>query len=523
VIPNTAQVRTLVMAQLRLDLRHSRTGATQTSRAVLTVASYAFSSAVLALSLASRGVSVEELLFAGLSFAVVLAAFGVAGSYDDLMGRPRDHARALAYPLSEATLYTARLANVTIFALAMSVSAALPLAGLATWMFGAGMGLTVGVALIATMLGVTFGVLAAVWGLTLAVPARVQRPLLSGLRAALIGALVLGYQWVATQETLVVSAPWWPAHWVVAAGWGGSLVAWATLLAVTGALGVLYLGVLPSRYIRVLQRTAEAEGNRKGGRRASAAPGPWERWAVRTPEARAAYGFAAAALRGDRLVVGRVWPATLLALVFAAFGWWMGGLGDLFAYGAWGILVEPAVQMHLSVLTVLLFVAQSSAQALQVTDHPEAAWAFDIFPVRSERALQIGAQQALVFRVLLPLHGALAVLLALSMPVVHALIHAAFWLAGCALLSRVYALTRRTPPFARRSDRFSAGEKFLPLLLAVPAAIALMLVQGVSFAHPLSAALMIAGMFVLHAALGVVGRPAPARREAAAVLAPTPA
>jgi len=453
----------------------------------------------------------------------VLAAFGVAGSYDDLMGRPRDHARTLTFPLSEATLYAARLANVALFALAMSVSAALPLAGLAGWHSGAGAGLAVGAVLVVTMLGVTFAVLAAVWGLTLAAPAKVYRAALSAARAALIGALVLGYQWVATQEVLVAEAPWWPAHWVVAAVWGGNPAAWAALAASALVLVALYVAVLPNVYIRVLARTAAAEGSDRAGRRAAQAPLSLERLLVRTPEARAAFGFAVAAFRGDRLVVGRVWPAAMLAFVFAAFGWWSDALGSLFVYGSWAMLTDPAAQMHLSVLTVVLFVAQSSAQALQVTDHPEAAWAFDILPVQSPRALQLGAQQALVLRVLLPLHGALAGLLTLSMPVGHALLHAGFWLAGCALVTRVYALTRRTAPFSRRSDKFSAGEKFLPLLLSIPAAVVLMMLQGVSFATVPSAALMIAGMAVLHAALGVARRPVRAARPAELPLAPVPA
>jgi hypothetical protein len=158
--------------------------------------------------------------------------------------------------------------------------------------------------------------------------------------------------------------------------------------------------------------------------------------------------------------------------------------------------------MHLSVLTILLFVAQSAAQAVQVSDHAEGAWLFDTVPIQSVRALQIGAQQALLVRVLLPLHAALAGLLALSMPLGHALLHAAFWLAGCALMTRAYALTRRTPPLSRRSDRFSAGERFLPLLLSIPFALALLLLQSVSFTQPLSAALAIAGLFLLHAGLG---------------------
>jgi hypothetical protein len=502
---NPHQVRALVAAQLRLDLRHPKTGRMQTSRAALTVASYAFSSLILAFSLAERGVSLPEFVFAALSFTAVLAAFGVAGSYDDLMGRPRDAARMLTFPVSERTLYAARLANVGLFAVAMSLSAALPLAVAGGLLFGGVATITVGGALVAMMLVVTFTVLAAVWTLTLVAPIRAQRPVLSATRAVLIGALVLGYQWVATQETLLVEAAWWPAHWVIAAGWGGALWAWTALVATTLGLGIAFGWAFAPRYARVLERTAEAENLRSVGRGTKPAPNRWERWALLTPEARAAYGFATSALSSDRVVRGRTWPAALLAFVFAGFAWWTGSLGDLFAHGAHNVLFDPAIQMHLSVVTVLLFVALTAVQAVQVSDQIEASWAFDVLPVRSTRALQVGAQQALVGRVLVPLHIALAILLALSMPLLHAVLHAAFWLAGCALLTRLYAVTRSQAPFSQQSDRFSAGQRFLPLLLAVPMSLGMLLVQAVAFTHPGSATLMIAGLFFLHAALGRVG------------------
>lgn len=498
---NIHQTRALVASQLRLDLRHPKSGATQTSRAVLTVSSYFFSSLVLALSLAERGAGMSEILFAGLSFSAVLAAFGVAGSYDDLMGRPRDHARMLTYPVSQSTLYVARLINVGMFGVMMSVSAALPLAGAAWLMHGAPAGLLAGALLTAMMLGVTFAVLGGVWLLTLAAPLRIQRVALSATRAALIGALVLGYQWVATQPTLVAEAPWWPAHWFITAFVYGAPTGWAALAIAGALLAAGYAVLFPRFFVRVLQRTAAAEELRQPGIRGSQAPTLAERWAVTSAEARAAFGITVAALRGDRLVRGRVWPAAMLALVFAAFGWWAGGLGDLFAVGAHNVLIEPSIQMHLSVLTILLFAAQAAMQGVQISDHPEAAWAFDILPIRNGRLLQVGAQQAVLFRILVPMHVVLAVMLAFSMPVLHAMLHAGFWLASCAVITRLQAVSRNRVPLSRRSDRFSAGERFVPLLLAIPMALVMLILQGLTFTQPASAALLILGLFVFHAAL----------------------
>lgn len=497
-----AHVRTLVAAQLRLDVRHPKTGAVQSSRVVLTVLAYAFSSLVLAASMAERGASLEEVLFAGLSFAAVLAAFGVAGSYEDLMGRPREHANLLTLPIAPGTLYVARLVNIGLFVGMMGLSTALPVAVMAALRFDPWTGTAVGAVLMAMVLVVAGVVLAAIWTLTLAAPLRLLKPVLAVSRALLIGALVLGYQWVATQEALASDAPWWPARWVIAGLWEGSLVALLGLTVALWGLIALFGGPFARRYTRLLRRTADAEARHEAAGRTGPAPSRWERWSVRTPEARAAFGFAVAALRGDRLVRGRVWPAALLAFVFAAFAAWSGGLGDLLAFDGANILGEPSLQLHLSVLTVLLFAAQTLVLAVQATDTPEAAWSVDVLPIRSHRALQVGAQQALLWRVLAPLHLALFGLLALSMPVLHAALHAGFWFFGAALLTRSVSLLQRQAPFTRRSDRFSAGEKFVPLILAVPAAVLMMLGQSLTFTQPASAALMVLGMAVLHAGLG---------------------
>src|SRR5688500_4400199 len=106
------------------------------------------------------------------------------------------------------------------------------------------------------------------------------------------------------------------------------------------------------------------------------------------PASRAAYGFARAAFRDDRLVRGRLWPAALLPLGFAVFGWAFGGLESLFIHGPQNALALEATQLHLSLLVVLLFTAQALVQTLQCSDHAEAAWVFDTLPDASPRVLQ---------------------------------------------------------------------------------------------------------------------------------------
>jgi hypothetical protein len=505
------QVRALVGAQLRLDLRHPKTGAVRSSRALLTVVSYGLSSFILALSLRSHAADSETVLFVGLSFACVLAAFAVVGTYDELMGRPADHAWALTLPASEATHYVARLMNIGLLVAVMSVSTALPLAWLTGTANGIGEALAVGGLLVGTMFGVTLVVLAVIWGLTLGLSHRVLKPVLTAVRAGLVGALVLGYQWVGTQPQLTSDAPWWPPRWIIDGLWLADGLGGATLgLAALGlGLGLCFGVVFPPRYFALLRRMADGEQAESAPSASGLAPNRLERLVVRTPETRAAFGFTVAALRSDALVRGRVWPAALLALVFAAFGWWTGGLGDLFVHGALNTLTDPAVQMHLSVLVVLLFSAQTLMQSVQFSAHERAAWLFGTLPMRSGRGLQLGAQTALLVRVLLPLHLILVLGLSLSMPLDHAALHVGFWLALCALMTRAQALFYRHPPFSRRSDRFSMVERFVPLLLAVPGALLGLILQTFAFASVPSATLMLLGLGLFHNALGWLRRTAP--------------
>jgi hypothetical protein len=505
------QVRALVGAQLRLDLRHPKTGELRTSRALLTVVSYGLSALVLALSLQPHAADTETVLFVSLSFACVLAAFAVVGSYDDLMGRPSEHAWALTLPASEATHYVARLVNVGLLVAVMGASTALPLAVLAGHASGVAVALGVGALIVGVMFGVALVALAVMWGLTLLLSHRVLKAALTAVRAGLVGALVLGYQWVGTQGVLVPASGWWPPRWVIDGVWlaDGANGATLGLLALGLGLAACFALVFPPRYFALLRRTAEGDERQADLRHAGHAPNRAERLAVRRPEAQAAFGLTVAALRSDRLVRGRVWPAALLALVFVAFGWWTDGLGSLFVYGAESVLVDPAVQMHLSALVVLLFSAQTLVQSVQFSAHDAAAWLFDTLPMTGKRELQVGAQSALLFRVLLPLHVALALLLATSMPPAHALLHAAFWLAACALITRVQALFYRHAPFSRASDRFSMTERFVPLLLSIPAALAFLLLQVLAFASVPNAVLALAGLALVHHALGRL--PAPRR------------
>lgn len=511
------QIRALVGAQLRLDLRHPKTGALRTSRALLTVVSYGLSALVLALSIQRHAADSETVLFVGLSFGVVLAAFAVVGTYDDLMGRPADHAWALTLPASEATHYVARLLNIGLLVALVSVSTALPLAVLVGTASGWIEAVAVGGLIVGSMIGVTLVVLAVIWGLTLSLPHRVFKPMLSVVRAVLVGAIVLGYQWVSTQDALATEAAWWPPRWVIDGLWLADGVNAATLgLAALGlGLAVCFGLVFPRCYFALLDRMADGEGHEATLRVASHAPNRIERLVVRNPEARAAFGFTVAALRSDRLVRGRVWPVALLALLFAAFGWWADGLGNLFVYGAESVLANPAVQMHLSVLVVLLFSAQTLVQSVQFSAHDSAAWLFDTLPMKSGRLLQVGAQTALLVRVLLPIHVALALLLATTMPLVHAVLHALYWLAACALVTRVQALTHGRPPFSRRSDRFSTVERFVPLLLSIPGSLAFLLLQVVAFASVPNAVFTLVGLGMLHAALGWLPTLQPAERVTA--------
>lgn len=499
-------VLTLAAAQLRADLRHPRSGKRNAGRVMTTLIAYGFSGVVLALSLGTA--PAEQALFVGASFGIVLAAFGVIGSYDELMGRPRDNAWLTTLPATERQHYGARLLGIAVTVLLMVAGVAVPVGVRAGLSWGAASGLAVGGAIGATVAWTALAALAVLWSLTLALPQTTLRTALAVARTVLIGALVLGFQTIGSAST-ALDAPWWPGAWMADAFSGRPTLGLAVGVGSVLAFAVLFGAVFPGRYFRLLRQLAD--GDRQQGARARLGRDltPPEHWAVGAGPVRAAYGFATAAFADDRLVRGRLWPAALLPAGFVVFGWLSGGLESTLGRGAAGVLrgaydvlQDPETQLHLSILVVLLFCIQSLVQTLQYSDHAQAGWVFGTLPGASPRVLQLGAQAALVWRVLLPLHVGIAVLLTFSMPAADAVVHAVLWFGLSALVSRLYALAHRTPPFARASDKFSAAGRFVPLLISIPVGVAALLLQVWALTTLGRGVATAVGLLVVSAAIG---------------------
>lgn len=506
---NFPAIRTLTAAQIKLDLRHPRTGRFSASRIATTVIAYGFSGVVLALSVGNAGA--ESFLFVAASFGMVLAAFGVAGSYDELMGRPKDNAWLTTLPASQSTQYAARVASIGFYFLLIAVSVAIPVGVRVAVSDGVGSGFAVAGLVTAGMLWTAALSMVGLWSLTLTLPYRLLNPALSAAKTILIAALVLGYQWVGSEEG-AANASWWPAAWLADLLSGRPTVGLALLVGTIGYMVVLGAIYFPRRYFLLLNRLADGARQIERRKRSRRNLSLIERTLIGAPAARAAYGFALSAFRDDRLVRGRLWPAALLPLGFAFFGWWMGGLGDLFVYGPENVLLFSETRLHLSLVVILLFSGQSLVQTLQFSDHAEAAWLFDTLPGARPRVLQLGAHQALAYRILLPLHVLLALILSTVMAPTHAIIHAAFWFAVTSLATRIQTVVGRRPPFSRHSDRFSAAERFFPLFVSIPAALAILVLQTITFSTPLLAVQTIFGILLVNAALARwIGRTRKAR------------
>ena len=467
-----------------------------------TALAYAVSGVILAISLGDA--PPDEVVFVAGSFGIVLAAFGVVGSYDELMGRPRENAWLTTLPASEREHYSARLLGIASYVALMAVSVAVPLAFRSGLAHGPGAGVQVGgfVALgVFWTSAVCVGVL---WALTLAIPLGALRPTLAAARTLLVGGIVVGYQWLGSSPR-TASSPWWPGAWLADAATGQSTT---SLLVFAGSIVLVawsFSTVFATRYFRLLN-TLASEANESESERETRRLSRVERALTRTGPTRAAYGFAVAALTSDRLVRGRIWPAALLPLGFAGFGWIAGGLGSLIEYGPQNAVLYPETQLHLSLLVVLVFCAHTLVQTLQFSDHAEAAWVFGTLPEVRTRRLQMGAQTALVVRVLFPLHLALWSVLMLLMPISDAALHVLYWFGLVVLVTRALALLHRTPPFSQRSDRFSAARRFVPLLISAPVGILALFLQMATFTSHTSA--LVVSMSLLGAAylLGAAAR-----------------
>ena len=495
-------VHTLAVAQLRADLRHPRSGSRGASRVVTTGLAYAVSGIILALTLGNS--APDQIVLVGGSFGIVLAAFGVVGSYDELMGRPKENAWLTTLPASERQHYGARLLGIAGYVLLMAVSVSVPIGIRAALTHGilVSVGITSLVALgIVWTSAVCVGTL---WALTLTLPLTTLRPVLGTARTLLVGGIVIGYQWLGTSPESA-SSPWWPGAWLVDIAVGRSTIGLAVLILSTLLLGWAFARLFADRYFALLGKL-ESEAYESKSERETRRLSSYERLLTRTGPSRAAYGFAVAAITSDRLVRGRVWPAALLPLGFAGFGWIAGGLGSLFVHGSENAILYPETQLHLSMLVVLVFCAHALIQTLQFSDHSEAAWVFGTLPEVRTRRLQMGAQSALIMRVLFPLHLALWIILMFQMPLVDSAIHALYWFALIVLVTRCLALLYRTPPFSRRSDRFSAASRFVPLMISAPIGIAALFLQMATFTSVAMALGVSVCFLTLSALLGVVAR-----------------
>ena len=252
---------TLFQAQLRQDLRHPKTGKIQTSRLVMTFVSYGFSGLVLAFAVGAAQPGVAA--FVGVSFGVVLAAFGIAGSYDDLMGRPKDHTWLRTLPVSDEAHYAARVASIGVLIGLMGVSLALPLLVRVGVLHGWMSGLAVFAIVSAGTVHAAAAVLAVLWAATLALPTRALRPVLLALRGVLVATLVLAYQLItmtdAARRVTGFEAPWWPGAWFADLAEGRLGLGLVALALSWTAIGLLFAGFFPPRYGRILQRLARAE------------------------------------------------------------------------------------------------------------------------------------------------------------------------------------------------------------------------------------------------------------------------
>src|SRR5690606_3455838 len=171
---NLRAVRILASTQLRQELRHPRSGRVGASRVGLTALAYGFSGLILAVSLGAA--PPETVLYVAGSFGLVLAAFGIAGSYDELMGRPKDNAWLVTLPASEAEQYAARLVGIAAYVLLVAVAVAVPVGVRVGLAHGAGAGAGVAALVAGGMLWTSTAAVAVLWALTLWLPYRLLRP-----------------------------------------------------------------------------------------------------------------------------------------------------------------------------------------------------------------------------------------------------------------------------------------------------------------------------------------------------------
>ncbi len=505
------QVRALLVASIRLDIRSSRSryGGSKVPPLLIVLITYTVMGVLLAVALIRSGDPFAYSVFT-LSGAMFMTALTVIMEYGTVVVNPDDYEIMAHRPISSRTYFWAKVGNLLFYVSVMATTLAGPgsLLGGLTFQSGPAFGLThYAMALLACWS--TAALVVVLYSAAVRVVSYDRfTSAITYVHTAATLVLTMGYvflpRMLADDPTLLSirrggwlhAAPpaWYSAVVDIAAGGGlGQNGVLAALGFVSSALVLgLALSTISLGYAGRLAELASAAPKEKTVSKVASEPGRFSlgRLVCSSDGELAGYELLAAYLARERKLRSRVYPAFGLPLAAYVFGLITGGLSDP--------LVESSEGAGLNVMNILglycVFISFFFASAMTQSDQWKASWLFYAAPVADQTDLVVGARKVVIWRYLVPFFSILFVLLTFVMPVVSA---AAFAIVTFVLSLATFSLIGLTAPHLPLSQSIEKARQLRQLGIVALLAMAMGLVIGIQKAFrevPAAGAFVLVGL-----------------------------
>ncbi len=505
-----AQVRALLVASIKLDLRSSRhrPRSRKIPPLVLALLTYGVMGTLLAAALAARGDTFIYSLFT-LSAAMFLTALTVIMEYSTVVVHPDDFEIMAHRPISPATYFWAKVGNllfyVTLTALALSVAPAI----IGSVSLGGGplfAAIYLPVAVVACAWIAAVAVLFYTAALRVLGHERLTSTITYFHTAATV-VLVLGYIFLpraleSDPTLLTVQRGTWifavPPAWFAAAV---ELVTKGTvaenaplaLLAVASTVAVAFaatntISLDYSRKIAELASSSGAAGRSEG--RSTERRGVSRIGIIlcRTDVERAGFELMAKYMRRDRKLRSRIYPAFGLPLAAYLYGLLSRGPMSPFAPTDPDSPVAARELLGFYCVFMTFFFASTMTQSEQW----QASWIFYAAPIDSRAGLLIGARKLVIGRFLVPFFIVLGLLLLFVMPPADAAVFTVILPLLTLLAFSLLSLAAPHPPLSQAPEKTRHARQIGLVMILGMFMAALVAVQRVISVAPTGAWVLIA-------------------------------
>jgi hypothetical protein len=506
------QLRALLVASVKLDLRTSRAGAGRGKLPPFVVAliTYAVMGTLMAVGLQPHGDLFVYALFT-LSAAMFMTALAVIMEYVTIVAHPDDFHILAHRPVSSRTYFWAKLGNLLFYVTPIALALTLPAAviGSATFAPGVRFGLihVLGgvVACVATAATVVLLYTATLKVVSYQRFTQIMTYVHSGATLVLVLAYFLLPRMIEDDPMLLsfnrgawvyVAPPAWFAGAVEFLSGIGSRQDVALALLAVGSAAVVIAAAMNtisldySRKISELTTSSVEEKERGAGRRRR----PFFRIGLASLSSgteRAGYLLMDSYMRRDRKLRARVYPAFGLPLAVYLTALIRNDLHSPFVATADGGPVALQEIMGLYCIFVSLFFATAMTQSEQW----KASWIFHAAPISDPARVLQGARRLVIWRYLIPFFALLFLLLSLKITVLGAAVFVLMVFPMCMTAFSVLSLASPHMPLSQAVERGRQGRQIAFFMLLgitmVPLLIVLQLLmqEMTHFTGPLLAGL----------------------------------